>query len=85
MPSLLEATFTVSPAQFGTAESTVSAPGVTPTSRVLATLAPCADWDADELAGLSLHSTPIVDAIVFTISRNGPIGGDFAVHYLVTP
>lgn len=81
--SIAQATLSVGPAVYGQAEVSVSVGGVTSTSKVLAQLVPNDEWDADDLAEISVVPTPGAGVIVFSILRDGPIAGDFSVNYQV--
>jgi len=82
--SIAQSTLAVATIQLGAADIVVAVPGVTGTSKILAQLVPNAEWDADDLAEISVVPTPGTDQITFTILRNGPIVGDFAVNYQVS-
>jgi len=81
--SIAQATLSVGAAVYGQADVSVAVGGVTSTSKVLAQLVPNAEWDADDLAEISVVPTPGAGVIVFSILRNGPIVGDFSVNYQV--
>lgn len=83
--TILQTSLVVGVAQYGSAVVSVAVVGTSATSNVLAQLAPNDEWDADDLAEFDVVATPTTDAIAFTILRNGPIGGTFAVNYQVTP
>ena len=72
---------TIAPAAMYQAESTASVPLSTVNSKVLCQLAPNADWDADDLADLEVIATPLAGSIIFTITRPGPIVGEFLILY----
>jgi hypothetical protein len=62
-------------------EITTANPSATPTSLVIAQLQPNADFDADDLQEYSVSATPTAGSIVFTITNNGPVVGDFRIAY----
>ena len=68
-------------ANYAHATVNVVAAGVTPTSRVLAWLAPNADWDADDLVGYSVTAVPKTGSIDFCISGIAPLIGNFDIYY----
>jgi hypothetical protein len=69
-------------ASFNATMVEVSLAGVTPTSVVTATLAPSADWDADDLEGFSIVVSRVgTDIVDLTINAPGPIGGVFRVVF----
>lgn len=75
------ATLSVPVAARGHAVVSLSVAGIVPDSNVIAQLLPNADWDADDLADITVTPTPVTGAIEFTLSRGGPIVGNFKVAY----
>ncbi len=80
-PRLFATTLSVVPARFGQAVVNVVDANVTPTTSVMPTLAPNADWDADDLADLTVTAQASIGSIDFCIARLGPIVGDFKIIY----
>lgn len=78
------ATLTVNPAAFGHVEVVVSDANATATRTCLASLVPNADFDADDLSDVSLLATCGSGTITFTLSREGPLVGTYAITYLIT-
>jgi len=78
------ASLSVTPAQWAHAVVSVADTNATPTRRCLAHLVPNADYDADDLADYDLTAECTSGAILFTLSRNGPLVGPYAVTYLLT-
>jgi hypothetical protein len=68
---------------FSHAEVTISDASVAATDVVLTQLAPSADFDADDLADVSVIAEAIEGAVQLTISRDGPIGGTYRILYAV--
>jgi len=81
--ALHQVTLAVTPAVFGHAAVQVAAPGITVASKIASFLAPNDEWDADDLADLTIMGTPGDGVIEFTVSRPGPIIGPLSVFYLV--
>lgn len=77
------ANLVISPAQYGHAAVTVAHAGATATQTCLASLVPNADFDADDLADVTLVGVPASGSITFTVSRDGPLVGTYAVTYLL--
>jgi hypothetical protein len=75
----------VVPATFGQVDVTVTDTNVTADSLVIASLAPNADWDADELEDLVVVPTALAGSVVFTITGPGqsPLGGLFRIVYQI--
>ena len=71
----------VVPAQFSQAVVIVANANVLAGSNVLVALAPNDDWDADDLADLSITAHANDDSIDFCLSRPGPIVGNFKIIY----
>lgn len=65
------------------AQITMSVPGTLAAQTVICQLVPNADWDADDLADLSVQAEAATDQIIFTITRDGPLVGSFAVAYQI--
>lgn len=82
--SFSSVTVSVPTAQFGSAFVTVSAAGVTPTSKIICFLVPNSDYDADDLNELSVTATPLTDNIEFSLSDHlgGPIVGSLDISYM---
>lgn len=83
-PAIVEwraASVTITSARFAHHTVTVTDADVSPTSVLLAQLAPNADFDADDLADHSLTAEPTTGAVRFTISRYGPIVGTYRLIY----
>jgi hypothetical protein len=77
------ATFSVTPARFQHAVAIVAAIGVTPSTRIVGPqLQPNEDWDADDLADMTVTAQPLTNQIEFTINRPGPMVGNFAISYI---
>lgn len=79
--SISNATLSISIALQLQADITLSDANVTSTSKVMCQLAPNADWDADDLAEFEVFAVAATGQITFTITRPGPIVGDFLVLY----
>lgn len=75
------ANVSIAPAQYTQAVVNVPDAAVASTSSVLAALAPNADWDADDLADLTLTAQANTGSIDFCIARPGPIVGNFKIIY----
>jgi hypothetical protein len=73
----------VVPAKFREAVVAATALGVTPTNRIICSLAANADWDADELLDFDISAEAGTDQIIFNIQRPGPIGGAFLINYQI--
>jgi hypothetical protein len=78
-----KASVSVVPAQFGQASVSVAAVGALPTNTVMCQLVPNAEWEADDLIGLSVIGEAGTDTITFTISGPGPIVGAIAIAYQI--
>lgn len=78
------AVITVSTAAYDSYTATVVNASVSETSMISAWLVPGDDFDADDLAGLSLYALPKNGEIDFTITENGPIVGDYIINYTVS-
>ena len=81
--SVQKVELTVSTAVQRQAQITMSVPGTLATQTVICQLVPNADWDADDLADLSVRAEAATDQIIFTITRDGPLVGSFAVAYQI--
>ena len=79
--SATSVTVSVVPAEWHAATRNVVDALVSPSTPVLAWLAPNDDWDADDLAEFELVAAPGAGSINFTVARFGPIVGDFAINY----
>lgn len=77
------ASFTVTPAQFGSAAVAVADANATTGRVCLPTLIANADYDADDLADFVVAGVCTSGTVTFTISRTGPIGGTFNITYLL--
>lgn len=79
--SLSTATLTLATAQYGHAAVIIADLAASPASLVLCQLAPNDDHDADDLADYGLTALCDTDAITFTLHRDGPMVGSYAVTY----
>lgn len=70
-------------AQFGHADVTVADANATATMTCFASLVPNADFDADDLSGVTVIGAPASGSITFTLSCDGPLVGTYAVTYLL--
>lgn len=81
--SVQKVELTVATAVQRQAQITMEVPGTLATQTVICQLVPNADWDADDLADLSVRAEAATDQIIFTITRDGPLVGSFAVAYQI--
>jgi hypothetical protein len=81
--SVQKVELTVATAVQRQAQITMAVPGTLATQTVICQLVPNADWDADDLADLSVRAEAATDQIIFTITRDGPLVGSFAVAYQI--
>lgn len=79
--SFSSATLNVAQALRFQAEGFVTDPAATVNSKVLCQLVPNADWDADDLAEFGVIGSAFDGQILFTITRPGPLVGDFSILY----
>ena len=79
--AILSTTVNCPVANYAHATINVAASAVTTVSRVLAWLAPNAEWDADDLVGYSVTAVPKTGSIDFCLSGNAPLVGNFDIYY----
>lgn len=68
-------------AKYAHATYFVAEANVLPTSKVSAWLAPNSEWDADDLVGYGVTAVPDYGSINFELYGNGPIVGNYTIHY----
>lgn len=77
------ATATVTPAAFAETTVTVSDADATVDKPVVASLIPNADFDADDLTDVRVIGQSLAGQIAFTLSRDGPLVGTYAIAYSI--
>lgn len=67
----------------GMATVNVAVAGVTPVSKIIASLAGTEENEADDIDDWTVTATPKTGSIDFNIYCPGPFGGDIAINYLI--
>jgi hypothetical protein len=72
----------IATAKFGVVEVNYPLIGINVSNYFVCQLLPNEDWDSDDLADFSISALALADAIVFTLSQDGPIVGQFDIAYI---
>lgn len=74
----------VSSAAYDSTTVILARAGTLSTSAIQSWLVPNADFDVDDLIGVSVYVQAMTDSIAVTITENGPIVGTYTINYVVS-